>query len=83
MLAAWDVPPPVAAPKRARRPLKELDATFNDYQRRRAAELTPADVERAARRRQQVRVDGLATETYQRITLEDALRRLTPGPEGA
>lgn len=70
------IAPPVSGSMKARRPMKELDARFNAYQNRRSAELSQEDVDHALGLRERISVDGLACETYRRIGVEDALRRL-------
>lgn len=59
-----------------KRPLKEVDPEFNAYQARRAAELTPGQLDTAVAMRQQILIDGVARETYRRISVDDALRLL-------
>lgn len=59
-----------------KRPLKEVDPAFNAYQARRAAELTPSQRDTAVAMRQRILIDGVARETYRRISGDDALRLL-------
>jgi hypothetical protein len=71
----------VPAPRpgaRMRRPLKEGDTRFAEYQQRRASELSVGDVAGAVDLRERIRIDGLASETYRRISLDEALNRLMP-----
>ncbi|KAA9164038.1 hypothetical protein FPZ12_008455 [Amycolatopsis acidicola] len=76
VLNAFRRPARVANPGRARRPLKEVDPVFQAYQERRAAELSPSDVEQAVERRARISEQGLATETYRRISVTTALESL-------
>ncbi len=64
----------------ARRPLKEVDPKFNAYQAARAAELTDSQLAKAVALRREISVDGLARETYRRISADEALRLLAHSP---
>jgi hypothetical protein len=77
VLNAFHFPTPPPARARARS-FKEFDPEFDEYQRRRAQELTQAEVDAATALRSQITVDGLATERYRRISADEALTRLIP-----
>jgi hypothetical protein len=66
----------ISAMDGARRPLKEQDPDFAVWMRLRTADLTASDITAASAWRDAVVVDGKATETYRRITVEEALLRL-------
>lgn len=58
------------------RAVKETDNSYAEWLRTRAADVTDEDRVRATERRHALREDGLATESYRRIGIEEALKRL-------
>ncbi|QTO23367.1 hypothetical protein [Burkholderia seminalis] len=63
-------------PRRLAKPLKESDAAYIEWMKARAGDLGPDDIAYAEARRKALRTDGLATETYRRIGVDEALKRL-------
>jgi hypothetical protein len=66
----------ISAAQGAKRPLNEQDPDVAVWLRIRSEDLSESDVTAATSCRDAVVVDGKATETYRRISLEDALLRL-------
>ena len=60
----------------AAKPVKELDSSYQDWLRKREHDLTAEERAFVERRRQELRQDGLATETYRRAGVREALMRL-------
>jgi hypothetical protein len=58
------------------RAVKETDNSYMEWLRIRAADVTDEDRARATERRHALRENGLATETYRRVSVEEALKRL-------
>jgi hypothetical protein len=58
------------------RPVKELDTSYTDWLRERAADLSEDERALAEKRRIDLRQAGLATESYRRIGVAEALQRL-------
>jgi hypothetical protein len=68
-----------AAPKPVRvqrRPFKESDPEFAEYQAMRARALTQADVDRARADRDRIRVGDGASETYRALSISEAIGRM-------
>ncbi|MFV3076033.1 hypothetical protein [Niveispirillum fermenti] len=60
------------------RPVKEADDSYTRWLVERDGDVSDADRARARSRREDLKQDGLARETYRRIKVEDALLRLAP-----
>lgn len=60
----------------AAKPVKELDSSYQDWLRKREHDLTAEERTFVERRRQELRRDGLVTETYRRVDVREALMRL-------
>ncbi|WP_152536139.1 hypothetical protein [Mesorhizobium loti] len=60
----------------AAKPVKELDSSYQDWLRKREHDLTAEERAFVERRRQELRQDGLVTETYRRVGVREALMRL-------
>ena len=60
----------------AAKPVKELDSSYQEWLRQREHDLTAEERAFVERRRQDLRQDGLVTETYRRIGVREALMRL-------
>jgi hypothetical protein len=58
------------------RPVKETEDTYLQWLIERDADVTDEDRTRAGARRQALKTDGLATETYRRVSVAEALKRL-------
>ena len=78
-LSALDPPPPVNRPARVqRRPFKESDPEFAEYEARRATALTQADVDRARADRERIRVGDGSSESYRTLTIDEVIGRMGP-----
>jgi len=60
----------------AAKPVKELDSSYQEWLRQREHDLTAEERAFVERRRQDLRQDGLVTETYRRVGVREALMRL-------
>lgn len=58
------------------RPVKELDTSYTDWMRLRSADISEAERLAAEERRLALRLGGLATESYRRVSVAEALKRL-------
>lgn len=58
------------------RPVKELDTSYVDWLRLRAGDITEDERRIAEQRRTDLRQGGLATESYRRVSVAEALQRL-------
>jgi hypothetical protein len=77
-LSALD-PPAAARPVRVqRRPFKESDPEFAEYEARRAKALTQADVDRAKADRERIRVGDGTSESYRVLSIDEAVGRMGP-----
>jgi hypothetical protein len=61
-----------------RRPFKESDPEFAEYEARRATALTQADVDRARADRERIRVGDGSSESYRTLTIDEVIRRMGP-----
>jgi hypothetical protein len=76
-MAALDARPAVARPVRAlRRPFKESDPGFAEYEAMRARALTQADVDRARADRALLSAGDGSRETYRLLSVDDAVARM-------
>ncbi|MBB6413389.1 hypothetical protein [Mesorhizobium sangaii] len=60
----------------AAKPVKEVDPSYQDWLRKREHDLTGEERAFVERRRQELRKDGVVTESYQRVDVREALVRL-------
>jgi hypothetical protein len=77
-LAALDPRPQVVRPVRQRRPFKESDPEFAEYEARRAKALTRADVDQARAYRELIRVGDGSAESYRTLSVAEVVRRMGP-----
>jgi hypothetical protein len=67
-------------PKTLAKPFKESDTAYISWLKLRAADLTEAQRQEALCKRTGLRVNGLVSETYRRVSIDDALCRLAGPP---
>ena len=60
----------------AAKPVKELDTSYQEWLRKREHDITPEQRAFVEARREALRQDGLATESYRRVSVLEALARL-------
>jgi hypothetical protein len=75
-LSAGNPAPVVVSARAARRPFKESDPEFVEYEAKRSSGLTTADFERAKADRDRVRVDAGAAESYRALSIDEVIRRM-------
>jgi hypothetical protein len=70
-------------PKALAKPFKEADSAYVNWLKLRAADVTDRQRAIAIDRRGAIRVDGLVSETYRRVSAVEALRMIAAGGSGS
>jgi hypothetical protein len=65
------------------RPVKERDTSYVDWLRSRSADMTEEERQFVSQRRAELRQGGLATESYRRVSVAEALQRLASAGSGS